>query len=76
MGHVRKEFRLVFGREGELTGFFLQCFFRKFDFSILALDFHVLVGEQAGLFLKHLIGLLKLKLPCLKLFGQRLRLLE
>ena len=74
--HVRQELGLVLGGEGELLGLLFQRLAGLFDFAVLAFHFLVLVGQQAGLFLQFLVGLLQFFLPGLQLLGQRLRLLE
>ena len=74
--HVGEELRLVLGGQRELLGLFLERLPRLLDFLVLALDFLVLVGQQPGLFLELLVGLLQLFLAALQLLGERLRLLE
>ena len=74
--HVGQELGLVLGGEGELLGLFFEGLAGLLDFLVLAFDFLVLVGEQAGLLLQFLVGVLQLFLAGLQLLGQRLRLLE
>ena len=74
--HVGQELGLVLGRERELLGLFFERLPGLLDFLVLAFDFLVLMGEQPGLFLQLLVGLLQLFLAALQLLGQRLRLLE
>ena len=47
-----------------------------FHLAVLAFHFHILVGQQLGLFRQFLVGLLQLFLLALEFLGQRLGLLE
>ena len=68
--------RLVLRGEGQLLGLFFERLAGLLDFLVLAFHFDVLMGEQPGLLLQLLVGLLQFFLPALQLLGQRLRLLE
>ena len=74
--HVREELGLVLAGEGKLLRLFLQGLPGLLDLLLLALDFLVLVGEEAGLLLEFLVGRLQFLLAGLQLLGERLRLLE
>ena len=74
--HVREELGLVLRGERELLGLLLEGLPRLLDFAVLPLDLGVLLGEQLGLFLQLLVGLLQLLLLRLQLARERLRLLQ
>ena len=63
--HVGEKLGLVLRGEGELLGFLLESFASLLHLLVLALHLHVLVGEEAGLFLQLLVGVLELFLPAL-----------
>ena len=74
--HVGEKLGLVLRGEGELLGFLLESFASLLHLLVLALHLHVLVGEEAGLFLQLLVGVLELFLPALQLSRERLGLGE
>src|SRR5262249_52287613 len=76
MAHVRQEFALVLGGERKLLGLFFQRLLGLLHFLVLRFYLGLLFGEQLGFFFQFRIGLLQLKLLALKLFGERLALLQ
>ena len=50
MAHVGQKLRLIFGRQGQLLGFFFQRAARQFHFPVLHFNSHVLLGQKRGLF--------------------------
>ena len=54
--HVGQELGLVLGGQRQLLGLLFQRLPGLLDFLVLAFDFLVLVGQQAGLFLQFLVG--------------------
>src|SRR6185295_18886270 len=76
VGHVREELGLVFRRERQLSGLFLERAASLLDLGVFALDFGVLLGKQLGLHAQLLIRLLELRLAGLQLDGELLRLRE
>jgi len=74
--HVGQELGLVLGGQRELLGLFFQGLARLFHFRVLALHLLVLVGQQAGLFLQLLVGLLQLLLLRLQELFRRLERLR
>ena len=72
VGHVGQELGLVFGREGEFRGLFLQGAAGLFHLLVLTLDFGILIGELLGLLGQLLVGLLQFLLLRLQFDGQLL----
>src|SRR5205823_9165553 len=68
--HVRKEFRLVFGRERQLFGFLFQSAPGLLHFAVLGLDLGILLTEQIGFLFQLFVLLPQLFLLCAEqLFG-------
>ena len=76
VGHIGQELRLVLRRQGQLGRLLLERPTRLLDLLVLALDFHVLLGELLRLLRELLVGLLELLLLGLQLGRELLRLLE
>ena len=74
MRHICQKLGFIFRRQRKLAGLFLQRLARLFHFLVLALHLLILVGKQAGFFLKFLVGLLQLLLAALQFVRQRLGL--
>jgi len=73
--HVRQELRLVARSERKLGRFLLERAPGELDFLVLALDFHVLLGEQLALLAAPRWSAAA-RLLRLKLAGELLRLLQ
>jgi hypothetical protein len=74
--HVSEKLGLVLGGERQLSGLFLYGVAGLLDFSVLAFDLGVLLGQLLGFVAQLLVGLLQLFLLGLQLGRQLLRLLQ
>src|SRR6516225_1569745 len=74
--HVRQELRLVLRGQREFGRLLLKRAAGLLDLLILALDFHVALGELLGLLLQLFVGLLQLLLLRLKFACELLRLFQ
>ena len=77
VAHVREELgSCTCEVRASCLAFSSSCLAGLLDLAVLAFDLLVLLGQQAGLLLKLLVGLLQLLLAGLELLGERLGLLE